>query len=333
MIVIDKFAFCFFANDINKVVEQEKEIIKLTSKYQIERWYRHDRVSGKYTSFSQMVNDAIDDTDSEFMIFCNPKTNFISEDIETILDKLSSGYCLATVVSFGLFGFSKELIRRIGMMDERFINGEWEDNDFAVRLNHFGKAVYWMYDYDKYTTLRTKAPNLTYITRSIFADKYNITDDTIYVDSKLFNHKKISKRHREKKQFIYDSWMSSEHTVTDCYIRDFLFKNVVLENPTYSEKNVNFNLKISRDLENYRLELNSDTNIKVFFSLLKSIEDGGTSMWNNEIFTNQWKTVTVFHKKEMELRLFINDNQFFVTMISPIDELDLNFRVPVLIKW
>jgi len=219
------------------------------------------------------------------------------------------------------------------MMDERFINGEWEDNDFAVRLNHFGKAVYWMYDYDKYATLRTKASNLTYITQSIFADKYNITDDTIYVDSKLFNHKKISKRHREKKQFIYDSWMSSEHTVTDCYISDFLFKNVVLENPTYSEKIVNFNLKISRDLENYRLELNSDTNIKVFFSLLKSIDDGGTSMWNNEIFTNQWKTVTVFHKKEMELRLFINDNQFFVTTISPIDELDLNFRIPVLIKW
>jgi len=333
MVTIDNFAFCFFANDINKVIEQEKEVVKLSSKYQIERWYRHDRLEGKYTSFSQMVNDAIDDTDSEFMVFCNPKTNFNSEDIETILDKLSSGYCLATVVSFGLFGFSKELIRRVGMMDERFINGEWEDNDFAIRLNHFGKAVYWMYDYDKYATLRTKAPNLTYITQSIFGDKYNIVDDTIYVDEKLFKHKKISKRHRQIKQYIYDSWLGSQHSETDCYIKDYLFKKIVFKTPEYIEKNIDLNLKITRNLQEYKLELLSDVNTKIYFSLLKSVEDGGTCMWNNELMSNMWKRIIIFHEKEMELRLFINDSQFFVTMIKPVDDLDLHFKVPSIIKW
>lgn len=333
MIKIDNFAFCFFSNDVNRVIEQEKEIIKLTSKYQIERWYRHDRVEGKYTSFSQMVNDAIDDTDSEFMIFCNPKTNFESNDIETILDKLSNGYCLATVVSFGLFGFSKELIRHIGMMDERFINGEWEDNDFAIRLNHFGKAVYWMYDYDKYATMRTKAPNLTYITQSIFHDKYNVTDNEIFIDKSLFNHKKISKRHRISKPYIYESWLDHNHSVTDCYIEDFLFKKTHIIEPLIVEKNISLKLKIQRDYEDFRFELSSVDNIKLFFSILKTFEDGRTSMWNNGINSNSWCTLKVFHKNEMELRLFLNDNQFFVTILNPVEDLELGFKVPAIIKW
>ena len=90
MIKIDEFAFCFFSSDVSTVIEQENELTKLSDKFLIERWYRHDRNSGKYTSFSQMVNDAIDDTDSEFMIFCNPKTKFTSTDIEFIINKLSN---------------------------------------------------------------------------------------------------------------------------------------------------------------------------------------------------------------------------------------------------
>lgn len=332
MITIDSFAFCFFANDIEKVIEQEKEVTKLTSKYQIERWYRHDRVEGKYASFSQMVNDAIDDTDSEFMIFCNPKTNFTSNDIETILDKLSNGYCFASIVNFGFFGISKELIRHIGMMDERFINGEWEDNDFAVRLNHFGKAVYNLYDYDKYHTVRTKTSNLTYISQSIFNDKYYIKDDNIYVDKNMFVHKKISKRHRVHKTYIYDSWLDKSHNICDCFMEEYLNKTVKFVNPKIKETNLKLNLKVDRVLEDFKVELLTNENVRVYFSIIKNFEDGRTCMYNNYIEPYTWITFKVFHKNEMELRLFINDNQFFVTMIKPEELLDLNFNVPVTLK-
>jgi hypothetical protein len=211
MININEFSFCFFSSDVNRVVEQEKELNKLSSKYQIERWYRHERVEGNYVSFSQMVNDSIDDTDSEFMLFCNQKTNITSEDIEFIIDKLSTGYCFASVVSFGFFGFSKELIRRIGMLDERFIGGEYEDDDFAVRLNHFGKASWWQYDYDKYEKIKSKSTNLRHISKSIFNQKYEIKESEILIDSNFFYHKKISKRHRGLRQYIYDSWLDDSY--------------------------------------------------------------------------------------------------------------------------
>ena len=100
MIDIDKFSFCFFSLDINDVIRQEIEITKLSNKFQIERHYRHKRNSGMYLSFSKMVNDAIDDTDSEFMIFCNPKTIPTVNDIEFIIEKLTTGYCFASAVSF-----------------------------------------------------------------------------------------------------------------------------------------------------------------------------------------------------------------------------------------
>jgi hypothetical protein len=35
---------------------------------------------------------------------------------------------------FGFFGFKKELMRKIGMMDERFVGGGHEDDDFYIRL-------------------------------------------------------------------------------------------------------------------------------------------------------------------------------------------------------
>jgi GT2 family glycosyltransferase len=159
MLKINEFAFCFLSSDVNDVIRQENMLTTIVDKYQIERWYRHDRNCGRYISFSQMINDAIDDTESEFMIFCNPKTNFTIQDIEFIIGKLSNGYCFASVVSFGFFGFSKELIRHIGMLDERFIGGEWEDNDFAVRLNYFGKASWWDYNYDSYKNTWSKSGN------------------------------------------------------------------------------------------------------------------------------------------------------------------------------
>ena len=117
MIEINNFAFCFLSQHVEDIQRQELELTKLSDKFLIERWYRKDRNESNYTSFSQMINDAIDDTDSEFMIFCNPKTNFTHEDIEFMIDKLSNGYCFVSLVSFGFFGFPKELIRQVGMLD------------------------------------------------------------------------------------------------------------------------------------------------------------------------------------------------------------------------
>jgi hypothetical protein len=333
MIKINEFAFCFFSNSVERVIEQEKEVDRLSSKYKIEKWYRHERVLGKYPSFSQMVNDAIDDTDSEFMIFCNPKTKFNSEDIEFILEKLSNGYCFASVVNFGFFGFSKELIRRVGMLDETFLNGEYEDNDFGIRLSHFGKAVYWKYDYSKYDSYRTKASNLMYITGSIFHNKYNVKPDVVLADKTLFNHKQISKRHRTLRQDIFESWKDKSNNFCDCFINQYLTKPVEIVIPNSIEKTIDLTLTIQRNKKKFRLELLCNDSIRVYYSVLKSYKDGRTCMFVGHLENNTWSEFIVFHENEMEIRFFINDNQFFVTMVDPEESLTNNLKIPTIIKW
>ena len=333
MIKIKYFAFCFFSLDESKVASQEAVVDKMSGMYSIEKWFRSERMPEKYLSFSQMVNDAIDDTESEFMIFCNPKTELCVEGVERILEKLSSGYCFASVVSFGFFGFSKELIRQVDMLDERFINGEWEDNDFAIRLNLLNKAVYWGYESAKYKFERQKSPNLGYISQSIFMDKYKILDDLILADRKMFKHKKISKRHRQNREDIFNSWLPGENTFCDCFLKEFLEKKVQLVD-VYSEgKTVEVNIKLERNFENFRFELNTPHSIKVFFSVLENIEMGRKCLWNSSLPNNTWITFQTFCEQEVEVRLFLNDNQFYVNTLKPLDSTEINLRVPSTLKW
>lgn len=333
MININEFAFCYFSSDIDFVIEQEKELTKLSSKYLIERWYRHDRNIGRYTSFSQMVNDAIDDTDSEFMIFCNPKTKFTSEDIEFIIDKLSNGYCFASVVSFGFFGFSKELIRRIGMLDERFINGEWEDDDFSIRLKHFGKASWWGYNYDKYDFTHSRAGNLKHITLSIFNQKYQIQNRDILIDSDLFVHKKISRRHRKFNDIIYNSWLSSDHNGGDGKIADYLkFYNTKLKKYKSTEEVVDFEFRLNRNINSFKIELISNIDMSLQVAFITSVEDNRHITWSEQITNNTWKTFQINYNKNIEIRIFMDDNQIYNNIISQICDFNLNFKLPKIIK-
>lgn len=344
MIKIQEFAFCFLSNNIDDVIRQEIELTKLSNKYQIERWYRYDRYSGMYTSFSQMANDAIDDTDSEFMIFCNPKTHFIKDDIEFIIEKLSNGYCFASVVNFGFFGMSKELIRNIGMMDERFIGGEYEDNDFLIRLNHFKKAIYNGYELDKYKYYESKSHTLRNLSISIYNQKYFIydksilkinsqlnienDDNIIYIDENFFNHKKISKRHRKTNQIIYDSWLGPEYNFCNPAFLTCVFNKTILVNPKIEEKIVDFNFTLTRDFNNYHAELNCLDNIILFIIFL---DKNRITIWKECINNNAWKTFSIF-SDDVEIRIFLGDNQIYNAMINPTDKLKLNLRIPTIVK-
>ena len=333
MIKIDNFAFCFFSSDVSVVIEQEKELTKLSDKYLIERWYRHDRNPGRYVSFSQMVNDAIDDTDSEFMIFCNPKTKFTLTDVEFILNKLSNGYCFASVVSFAFFGFSKELIRKIGMLDERFLNGEWEDDDFAIRLKHFGKAVWWEYDTTKYESNWSTSGNLKHITLSIFNQKYKIVDNTILIDNNFFSHKKISKRHRKSNSEIYNSWLSEDNNDGTGKMINYL-KNYTTKLVNYKliEEIVNFNFKLKRDNNFFRLELLTDKKITVYIVFLKTIDDNRKFLWTENISNNSWSEFEIYYNNDVEIRLFIDDNQIYTNIIGLKSENSIYFKLPKILK-
>jgi len=339
MINIDSFAFCFFSSDINDVIRQEIELNKVSGKFQIERHYRHERNSGMYLSFSQMVNDAIDDTDSEFMIFCNPKTILTVTDIEFILGKLSTGYCFASTVGFGFFGFSKELIRNIGMLDERFIGGGFEDNDFAIRLLEFGKASWWGYNTSNYKPIYSKSNNLKHISTSIFSQKYNVDEQIkeIIINSQFFNHKKISKRHQENNQLIFESWLDNDNNYGDGIFGDYLMNyNVKYNGNVKVQKNVEFSLNIVKNDTELLFELNSYTDLHLIITVVKSFEFGRTVLMdlklkNNHFFKVDTKEFLVNkdYIDPIEVRVFLDDNQIYTNTLSEFEDIKLKYQLPM----
>lgn len=95
-----------------------------------------------YPSFSKLVNTVVNNSKEEIVIFCSHRVRPSISDVEKILSLLSMGYGLVGLYRLALFGLNKELIRRIGMMDEDFIGGCYEDNDFVLRLKEANIAYY-----------------------------------------------------------------------------------------------------------------------------------------------------------------------------------------------
>jgi hypothetical protein len=235
-------------------------------------------------------------------------------------------------VSFGFFGFSKELIRRVGMLDERFIGGEWEDDDFSIRLNHFGKASWWGYDYDKYENNWSRSGNLKHVTQSIFSQKYQVLEDSILINEIFYIHKKISKRHRSFKRNIYDSWKDSSYNGGNGKMLDYLtgYKTSIV-NFNEREEAVSFNFKLTRNGRSFKIELISDEKMTLHIVFLSDVKNR-RMLWSDRISNNAWKTIEIFYDEEVEIRLFMDDNQIY-TNILPVEEfLDLKFKLPKIIK-
>ncbi|WP_040413575.1 galactosyltransferase-related protein [Desulfosporosinus sp. OT] len=95
-----------------------------------------------YPSFSKLVNDSITSSSYETIIICNDKARPTHQDVEKILSMLNDGWGMVALYRFGFFGFKKDLIRKIGFFDERYIGGGCEDNDFIRRLKEANISFY-----------------------------------------------------------------------------------------------------------------------------------------------------------------------------------------------
>ena len=104
-----------------------------------------------YESFAKMFNKCIFDSSTEFNIIVGDKAMATPKTIEHILRKVKEGYALVAACGFACVGFDKDLFRRIGTLDERFIGGTYEDSDFLTRLkeNNIGFYYSWECEYIK----------------------------------------------------------------------------------------------------------------------------------------------------------------------------------------
>jgi hypothetical protein len=95
-----------------------------------------------YPSFSKLVNTCVESCPTEIVILMSYKVLPTADHVKKIVDLINKGYGLVGLYRFGFFGFKKQLMRQIGMMDERFVGGGYEDDDMYIRLKEANISMY-----------------------------------------------------------------------------------------------------------------------------------------------------------------------------------------------
>jgi GT2 family glycosyltransferase len=159
---------------ITIAVQNENMIAPAVSKLQT---LPYNVLIGKdYPSFSKLVNTVIVNSKTEIVIFCSHRVRPTPQDINKILSLLKEGYGLVGLYRFAFFGLRKELIRKIGFMDERFTGGGYEDLDFVFRLKEADIAYYESESAEYYAGQTTWNHSLT---PNIFSFKWEVGRSTI----------------------------------------------------------------------------------------------------------------------------------------------------------
>lgn len=95
-----------------------------------------------YPSFAKLVNSCVAACPTEIVIMASDKVLPVAEHVYKTVELLEKGYGFVGLFAFGFFGLKKELFRRIGFLDERYVGGGFEDYDFYVRLAESDIAAY-----------------------------------------------------------------------------------------------------------------------------------------------------------------------------------------------
>lgn len=95
-----------------------------------------------YHSFSKLVNHSVETSPTETVIFINDRCHPIPENIYKLVNLLENGFACVYLYNAGFFGFTKELIRKIGWWDERHLNGDVSDQEWSIRLKEANLAFY-----------------------------------------------------------------------------------------------------------------------------------------------------------------------------------------------
>lgn len=98
----------------------------------------HERISiienKEKKSLTKLWNQGIKLSQTDNLIICSHKVRPDNKDFQKIDQLLNEGYGLVAISGFHFFSFNKFLCTKIGMFDEGFTTGWFEDNDFLNKL-------------------------------------------------------------------------------------------------------------------------------------------------------------------------------------------------------
>tara|TARA_R110000751_G_scaffold258945_1_gene358307 strand:+ start:114 stop:857 length:744 start_codon:yes stop_codon:yes gene_type:complete len=140
---IEDVTVCLHCGSRPDIVERQIEALKgLGDDYNITWNNRIDRYPHAYPSYSELINDTVATSKDEFIVFVNDRCFPTADEGRKMLNHLQEGYAASFLYSVGYMAFSKELVRKIGWWDQRFLNGGWEDRDWIIRLAEANLKIY-----------------------------------------------------------------------------------------------------------------------------------------------------------------------------------------------
>jgi hypothetical protein len=131
----------FLANSfLNNILrESELDIILIDDNSDLPiKYIQHDRISiinnKQKKSLSSLWNQGVKLSKTENVIICSHKVRPNKNDFLKMKDLLDQFFGLVALSGFHFFSFNKFLCTKIGMFDEGFTTGWFEDNDFLNKL-------------------------------------------------------------------------------------------------------------------------------------------------------------------------------------------------------
>lgn len=209
---INSFTICLHCGCSQKIVHDQIHQLKfLENTYKIYWNNRIDRHPEIYDSYSELINDSVKTSKTEWIILINDRTSPTVYEVEKMISLLESGFACVFLYNVGFMGFSKELIRKIGWWDQRFTNGGWEDRDWVIRLKQHNLALYESQEstYDMSWKSPLNIPGAI-LSTEFWHKKYQFTSDTIY---KLIPDEIYGYEIEESKPEISNSWLSWKDSI------------------------------------------------------------------------------------------------------------------------
>jgi hypothetical protein len=324
---IERISVCFLSKDMEVSMNQMLAIDKSSLRFEMVPFFAAERKK-YYQSYSQLANEAIDDSECEFMIFINPKSIVSSDDLNILANLLESGYCMAGLFGFAFCGFSKQLIREIGMFDEGFLAGEYEDVDMLLRIRMHDKAVWFDYDWNKYNYYRSKCQPLRGSSLSYFWKKWRRKDSLL---KKLdWQEKNISTRNNSERPEISASWKSWDQSYGQGALWEEI-SNYSIDCTGWEEReeDVKFTIRFSFN-DTIKVTLFSDKDICISFFLL---EEDRTPFYMHLVNSGYYHEVNIGNFESMELRIYLDGIPIYMNRISKGCEYSQDFNLPVTIAY
>ena len=129
-------------SNLDIVKEQMDMLNELNKDYDISWNNRIDRHPEMYSSYSEMINHAVATSKTEWIIFINDRVKPTPDEVRKMIKYLENGYAFVMLYNVAFMGFSKELIRKVGWWDERYLLGGWEDRDWVWRMKQNNLCIY-----------------------------------------------------------------------------------------------------------------------------------------------------------------------------------------------